>query len=198
MSDCLTNPRHEAFAQSLAKGLTADAAYAEAGYRPNRGNAVRLKANESVQRRVAELVAAGAKVAEVDIAKVLAELKRIAFGGLSAFLRISADGELLIDLSRVSKEDLDTLDILECDIVEKDNQVTHRRIKIRRLDKLTALAALARHLGLGKAQPPAATDAFAQGIKEINERGSVQPIGEERQSNPMCCLEVPAARLARH
>jgi len=174
----LANPKHEAFAQGLAKGLTADAAYAEAGYRPNRGNAVRLKANESVQRRVAELVAVGAKVAEVDIARVLAELKRIAFGGLSAFLRISPGGELLIDLSGVSKEDLDTLDVLECDVVEKDNQVTLRRIRIRRLDKLTALSALAKHLGLGKPQPPAATDAFAQAIKEINERGSAQPIGE--------------------
>ena len=181
MSECLSNPRHEAFAQALAKGLTADAAYAEAGYRPNRGNAVRLKANESVQRRVAELVAAGAKAAEIDIARVLTELKRIAFGGLSAFLRISADGELLIDLSGVSKEDLDTLDVLECDVVKRDNQVTHRRIRIRRLDKLTALAALARHLGLGKAQPPATTDAFAQAIKEISERGSAQPIREGRQ-----------------
>lgn len=176
---CLTNPRHEAFAQSLAMGLTADAAYAEAGYRPNRGNAVRLKANESVQRRVAELVAAGAKVAEIDIARVLTELKRIAFGGMSAFLRISPEGELLIDLSRVSNEDLDTLDVLECDIVEKNNQVTHRRIRIRRLEKLTALAALARHLGLGKAQPPAATDAFTQAIKEIGQSRSAPPIGGE-------------------
>jgi len=50
-------------------------------------------------------------------------------------------------------------------------------MRIRRLDKLTALATLGKHLGLGKAQPPAATDAFAQAIKEISQRGSAQPIG---------------------
>lgn len=93
------------------------------------------------------------------------------------FLRISTDGELLIDLSGVSKEDLDTLDVMECDVVERANQLTHRRIRIRRLDKLTALAALAKHLGLGKAQPTAATDACAQAIKEISQRGSAQRTG---------------------
>lgn len=124
------------------------------------------------------MVAAGAQMAEVDIARVLTELKRIAFGGLSTFLRISPDGEVLIDLSGVSKEDLDTLDVLECDVVERNNQVTLRRIRIRRLDKLTALAALGKHLGLGKAQPPVATDGFAQAIKEISQRGSAQPIGK--------------------
>lgn len=51
----LTNPRHERFAQALAAGKTADEAYQVAGFKPNRGNATRLKANESVAQRVAEL-----------------------------------------------------------------------------------------------------------------------------------------------
>lgn len=51
----LPNPRHERFAQALAAGKTADEAYQEAGYAENRGNATRLKANESVRARVAEL-----------------------------------------------------------------------------------------------------------------------------------------------
>jgi len=70
----LSNGRHELFAQELAQGRTADAAYAEAGYKPNRGNAARLKADECIQARVAELVAAGAERAEVSVAGVLAEL----------------------------------------------------------------------------------------------------------------------------
>lgn len=57
----LKDPKHEAMAQGLAKGLTADRAYAEAGYKPHRGNASRLSANESIQARVTELQEAKAK-----------------------------------------------------------------------------------------------------------------------------------------
>jgi phage terminase small subunit len=56
----LDNARHERFAQELAKGKTADEAYSLAGFSANRGNAVRLKANESVSARVIELKAAAA------------------------------------------------------------------------------------------------------------------------------------------
>jgi phage terminase small subunit len=38
----LSNSKHELFAQELAKGKTADAAYVSAGYSPNRGNATTL------------------------------------------------------------------------------------------------------------------------------------------------------------
>jgi hypothetical protein len=40
----LKTQRQERFAQALAKGMTADAAYVEAGYKRNRGNASTLKA----------------------------------------------------------------------------------------------------------------------------------------------------------
>jgi len=51
----LSDPKHEAMAQGLAKGLSADKAYVEAGYNSHRGNASRLSSNESVQARVREL-----------------------------------------------------------------------------------------------------------------------------------------------
>ena len=49
------NPRHEAFAQALARGMSASAAYVEAGYKANTGNASTLKADQSISQRVAEL-----------------------------------------------------------------------------------------------------------------------------------------------
>lgn len=52
----LENPKHERFAQELAKGLTADKAYIAAGFKPNRGNAATLKQKESISNRVAELL----------------------------------------------------------------------------------------------------------------------------------------------
>lgn len=51
----LSNPRHERYAQELAKGKSKVEAYEEAGYSRDRGNAVRLTANDSVQKRLAEL-----------------------------------------------------------------------------------------------------------------------------------------------
>lgn len=63
----LPNARHERFAQALAAGKTADEAYQDAGYAENRGNATRLKANESMIARVAELLNKAAVKAEVTI-----------------------------------------------------------------------------------------------------------------------------------
>lgn len=54
----LPNPKHEAFAQALARGLSISAAYVEAGYKPNRGNAHTLaKQNQSISKRVEEIQA---------------------------------------------------------------------------------------------------------------------------------------------
>jgi phage terminase small subunit len=53
----LHNPRHERFAQELAKGKTADAAYEEVGFKKNRHNASRLAREEHIRTRVAELLA---------------------------------------------------------------------------------------------------------------------------------------------
>ena len=67
----LKNPRHERFAQALAKGKTASEAYKEAGYAPNRGNCIRLKDNESVRKRLAELQEPIAKKAQITLARLL-------------------------------------------------------------------------------------------------------------------------------
>lgn len=70
----LPNPRHEAFAQALAKGKSADEAYQMAGFKPDRGNASRLTANDSVQARVAELQGMAADRVVVDRQWVLTKL----------------------------------------------------------------------------------------------------------------------------
>jgi hypothetical protein len=58
----LTNARHEAFAHGLAKDLTVDAAYVNAGYSQNSGNASRLNGNERIIARVGELKALVQKI----------------------------------------------------------------------------------------------------------------------------------------
>jgi len=73
----ISNPRHEKFAQGLAQGKPATEAYQNAGYAPNNGNCIRLKGNERVGSRVAELQAEGAERAEVTLEGLIAEASEI-------------------------------------------------------------------------------------------------------------------------
>lgn len=74
----LTNPKHERFAQALAKGETATAAYEQAGYEPNDGNAARLKGNDRIEARVAEILERAATRAEITVASISDRLLKIA------------------------------------------------------------------------------------------------------------------------
>ena len=83
----LKNQRHERFAQELAKGQSASAAYAASGYKPHQGNASTLRSNQEILDRVVELQG---QMAERTIEKtaitrdkVIAELARIAFADIS-------------------------------------------------------------------------------------------------------------------
>ena len=51
----LRNPRHEAFAQALAGGVSASAAYGQVGFKPHRANAATLARKKHISVRVAEL-----------------------------------------------------------------------------------------------------------------------------------------------
>ncbi len=72
----LTNRRWERSCHALLEGKTADQAYVDAGYKRNNGNAIRLKGNEQVAARIDELKAEAAKVAVLDKAWELIELRR--------------------------------------------------------------------------------------------------------------------------
>lgn len=74
----LDNPKHERFAQLLAKGKTQTEAYVEAGYKADDGNAARLTGNDKVQARVAEIQERAATRVEVSVASLTANLLRIA------------------------------------------------------------------------------------------------------------------------
>jgi hypothetical protein len=70
----LKNQRHERFALALFEGKPASTAYEEAGYRFNEGNCIRLKGNERVQARLAELQNEIAKKTEITVESICAEL----------------------------------------------------------------------------------------------------------------------------
>jgi hypothetical protein len=70
----LRNSRHEKFSQETAKGKTATAAMATAGYSDPR-NSTRLTKNDEIRRRIDELKERGAACAEVSVASLLSELE---------------------------------------------------------------------------------------------------------------------------
>jgi phage terminase small subunit len=141
----LKNARHEKFAQELAKGKTADEAYQLAGFKPNRGNAARLNANESIRERLAEIQGKGALKAEATVERVLKELSRIGFSDLRRVF--DTNGRLL----RPEEWDDDTAAaVASVEVVTRsigDGEVEHVH-KIKVWDKNSALEKLAKHLGM--------------------------------------------------
>lgn len=129
MAGPLKNARHERFAQELAKGKSKFAAYEKAGYKPDRGAAVRLSANVSIAKRIAELKAGAAKRTEITVAGITNDLMRIAKkgeglkepAGLSVARASLMDAAKLnglvidrtkigLDLSGLTDEELDVLE----------------------------------------------------------------------------------------
>jgi len=80
----IQNPRYERFAQELAAGKTADAAYEAAGYRKHRGNAARLSANERIKNRVREIQAVGAERAAVTVQSLIDEAEEARIKAMDA------------------------------------------------------------------------------------------------------------------
>lgn len=141
----LSNAKWEKFAQGLAKGQTADEAYANAGYKPNRHNASRLKTNENIESRVAELVGRGADKAEVTIARVLDEMRKLGFSDL----RRAFDDSGRLKLPQEWDDDF-AASVASVEVVTRnigDGEVEHVH-KIKVWDKNSALEKIAKHLGM--------------------------------------------------
>ena len=88
----LENNRHELFAQGLVEGKSVVEAYAGAGYKRGRNNATRLRANESVQIRVAELQAEHRKRHDYDIDKACSEYEEHRLGAVDTSQFGAANG----------------------------------------------------------------------------------------------------------
>jgi phage terminase small subunit len=84
----LPNARHEAFAQALARSMSASAAYAKVGFKPHRANAATLARKKHISVRVAEIqaeqlaihhqaTAEAAASAKVTIESLIQEAERL-------------------------------------------------------------------------------------------------------------------------
>jgi phage terminase small subunit len=161
----LKNAKHEAFAQGLAKGLSASDAYVAAGYRESRSAASRLSTNVNIEARVAELVHKGAEKAETTIARVLQELSRLGFSDIRR--AFDEDGNLLApsewdDEFAASVASIEVVtkvlpgqadDEMDAQphggaLARKRNAKVEYVHKIKVWDKNSALEKIAKHLGM--------------------------------------------------
>lgn len=150
----LDNPRHEKYAQELAKGASQSDAYVAAGYARNDSHASRLARNGKVAARVEELQAAGAERAEIDIARVLTELAKIGFSNMLDYVQI-VDGSPLVDLSRVTREQAAAIaQVVVEDFKDGrgDDARDVRKVTFKLHDKRAALVDIGNHLGMFKSK----------------------------------------------
>lgn len=145
----LENTKHEKFAQELAKCNSQDAAYVAAGYRANASHASRLARNGKVKGRVAELVAAGAEKAEVDVARVLAELAKIGFANMLDYIGVTPDGDPFVDISDISRDQAAAVQQITIEDFKDgrgEDARDVRKITFKLGDKRAALVDIGNHL----------------------------------------------------
>jgi len=146
----LKNIKHEKFAQAVARGQPAEAAYKEAGYKPNRHNASRLNAKDHIIARVAELTPHGTRAIKPEMSRVLEELARLGFS--DARKLFCPTGELLpiVDLDDATAAAVESIEVTKRQFSndrdgERKVEYTH---KVKLCNKNTALAKLAKNLAI--------------------------------------------------
>jgi phage terminase small subunit len=151
----LENSQYERFAQELATGSSASAAYVAAGYKKHDSNASRLSRNDKVRSRVEELLLAASERAGITRERIQAELAKIAFSdirmavqwGDGIVMRDEGGREYVLnDVSLVSSDRVDG------DTAAAIGEVSRTKdgMKIKMYDKQKALELLGKDIGMFK------------------------------------------------
>ncbi len=137
----LDNPKHEIFANNVARGKTLSDAYVVAGYKEDDANASTLAQNPDIKKRIQEITGIVSARAQVSAERVLAELARIGFAKATDVITIK-DGKVIV---------ADTAS-LSPDIQAAISEISQTRdgLKVKMHDKRAALENLGKHLGLFK------------------------------------------------
>lgn len=151
----LSNPKHELFAQALAKGKTQAEAYELAGYTPSEPNASRLTSNDKVQSRIAELQERGAKRAEVTIENLIDEAAEIQRSALLAGQHSAAVSALTAKAKLAGKwiERREVGEPGDFDGMTADELREHLRTEAKALGAGDVAAALAGRSGRAEGKP---------------------------------------------
>ena len=171
------NDKQKRFVYEYSLDLNATQAAIRAGYAQKTAysQGQRLLKNVEISAEIGRMRKETEKRTEVTLDRIIAEYSRVAFTGLSKFIRINEEGHPVLDLSGCAPRDLDLLAELQ---VDDDGKI--QRIRIKQLDKLKALEALGKHLGLGEKAANKPQDTLSLALIEISKRGSAAPIATAR------------------
>jgi len=157
----LENPRHESFAQNLAKGMTVFDSYTGAGLGDDRTgtrkslseHASRLRKNRKygIEARTKELQRAAARRAEISIESVLLELAKIGFANIDDFIEVDPhSGAPLTNFKKSNRDQraaISEVTVEEFVVGRGDDAREVRKTKFKLADKRAALVDLGKHLG---------------------------------------------------
>lgn len=146
-------PRQRRFVEEFARDRNAAAAYRRAGYTGRRASAKAAAAGDSpvVRAAIERAERDAVRDAVSDASHVVARYAAIAFASVADYIVIAPDGTIEADPAAIDAERmgaLDAFDVRERPVSKKAGGGRIRRIRIRLVDKLVALDALARLLGL--------------------------------------------------
>lgn len=146
-------PKQQRFIEEYPVDLNASAAAVRAGYsKKTAGQAGhRLLKKVEIQRAIQNRVGKFTARADVTVERILSELSKIGFANLGDYFRITKEGEPFIDLSGITEDQSAALqEIMVEDFKDGRGDDTRdvRRVKIKMLDKSTALDKLGKYLGM--------------------------------------------------
>lgn len=149
----LANVKYEKFAQELAKQASQSDAYVAAGYKRNDSHASRLARNGKVKARVAELVAAGAEKAEIEVADVLRELAKIGFANMQDYIGVTTDGDPFVAIGAMTRDQAAAVSQITVEDYKDgrgEDARDVRKVTFKLSDKRAALVDIGKHLGMFK------------------------------------------------
>lgn len=147
------NPKQQRFVDEYLIDLNGKQAAIRAGYSPR---SAEVQASQLLsQPKVAEAVAA----AKADLArrtgitqeKVLLEYARLGFANMEDYIRITADGDPVVDLSKLDRDKAAAIGEVTSEVYldgRGDGAERIRRTKFKLVDKKAALDSIGRHLGM--------------------------------------------------
>ena len=144
--------RYEAFAREYVIDLNATRAALAAGYSERTAGVKGSQLLKTVKCRqlIDKFLSKRAIKTELKAERVIEELQRIAFANPQDYMRVNADGQPDVDLSRLTRDQAAAISEFTVDTTGGSGDGERRlvlRTKIKLADKLKAAELLCRHLG---------------------------------------------------
>jgi len=173
--------REKAFIESFIELRHQTKAYIAAGYAAKGAptNAARLIAKDHIQKalKLAEAEIRARLAPTVD--RIIENLARMGFVGMSKFMRVDEFGNPSIDLSACTQSELDLVQEMTTETyVEGGGEAARevKKVRIKLYDRMKALEKMGQHLGMFKGAEEETVDALGALLKDIIARGSAIPV----------------------